>query len=497
MSKTIDKVLALAKTQVGVVEKPANSNNVKYNTWFYGHAVSGGSYAWCATFLAWLFFQVQGNNKSFPHNANAAYAQDGVITLGGKWIMKKTGSNSTKKAGCAKMKAGDIVCFDFGKNDKYRRHIGIFAYAKDGKYWCYEGNTSKSGSQSNGGMVCLKGRSYTDICSIARTNLGSGDTPTPPKDEPLEVDGVMGYQTKCRMQRWLKVAQDGEIGRATTKALQRKIGLKGKAVDGAWGSKTTRYLQTYLTKQGFKTGVDGEMGEETVKSLQRFLNKYFFGDTPTPKPTPTPTPKPSGEVSLAKVIDISAWQGEISVASFKKAKKSGVTAVILRSSYTSQKSFSLHVDKVFKKNIANAKAAGLPVGVYHYSQAININEAKKEAEYVISIIKGMKLELPVAFDWEFGGRLSRSRAMNNGKAMNKKICDSFCNTIKAAGFTPMVYANLDTLNHYIANDIYKSWKIWVAQYNKTCDYKYPRYLWQYTSSGRVDGLSGRIDMNKG
>ena len=154
-------------------------------------------------------------------------------------------------------------------------------------------------------------------------------------------------------------------------------------------------------------------------------------------------------------------------------------------------------DKVFENNIKNAKKAGLPVGVYHYSQAITVDEAKKEANYVVSIIKGMKLELPVAFDWEFGGRLNASRAKKNGKAKNKQICDAFCNVIKKAGFEPMVYANLSTLNGYIAEDIYKYWKIWVAQYHSTCNYKHKRYLWQYTSSGKVKGLSGRIDMNKG
>ena len=97
-------------------------------------------------------------------------------------------------------------------------------------------------------------------------------------------------------------------------------------------------------------------------------------------------------MSLKKVIDISAWQGKVSVDSFKKAKADGVTGVILRSSYTTQKSFTLNRDKVFENNIKNAKKAGLPVGVYHYSQAITVDEAKKEANYVVSIIKGMKLE---------------------------------------------------------------------------------------------------------
>lgn len=171
MSVTANKVLAKAKSQLGIMESPAGSNNVKYNTWYYGRRVYGSSYAWCSVFLAWCFYQCEKNNKTFPRNANAAYAQDEVVSkCGGKWIMRKTASTATKRAGCAKMKAGDIVTFDFGANDGYRRHIGIFAYKKNGYYYCYEGNTSISGSQSNGGRVCLKVRRYIDICAIARPN---------------------------------------------------------------------------------------------------------------------------------------------------------------------------------------------------------------------------------------------------------------------------------------------------------------------------------------
>ena len=463
------------------------------------HLVQNGSYywkkyglkkgtAWCAASVS-ASFDDAGAKDKFYGGKPVFY-----VTYAQHWLQK-----NCKHVPLSDVRRGDVIIFTWdgnGYNNERgsRDHIGFARSASSGNtLHTIEGNT-------NGGKVATRERPAKYIYGVYRPNMDGGSpAPTPPKDEPLEVDGIMGYNTKRLLQKFLGVEQDGVIGKNTTKALQRKVGLTNRDVDGAWGKKTNLYLQRYLTKQGFPTVDDGIMGKNTVKSLQRFLNKYFFGsggDTPTPKPTPTPTPTPSG-ISLAKVIDISAWQGVISVDGFRKAKADGVTAVILRCSYTSQKSFSLHIDKVFKQNIANAKSAGLPVGVYHYSQAITVAEAKKEAEYVISIISGMKLELPVAFDWEFGGRLSRSRAMNNGKATNKKICDAFCNTIQSAGFVPMVYANLDTLNNYISNDLSKSWKVWVAQYNKTCDYKYPRYLWQYTSSGKVNGLSGRIDMNKG
>lgn len=193
-------------------------------------------------------------------------------------------------------------------------------------------------------------------------------------------------------------------------------------------------------------------------------------------------------------IDISAWQGNVSAADFRKT---GIPCVILRSSYTSWRGFNLHKDKVFDNNIKAAHKANKKVGVYHYSQAISETEAIKEAEFVIKCLKPYKsmITLPVAFDWEFGGRLSSHVAKKLGKQRCGQICDAFCRTIRAAGYTPMVYANLSTLNAYIASDIYKSWPIWVAQYNSRCDYKHPYYMWQYTSGGRISGISGRIDMN--
>lgn len=195
-------------------------------------------------------------------------------------------------------------------------------------------------------------------------------------------------------------------------------------------------------------------------------------------------------------IDISAWQGKIPSKTFEKNKEK-IPIVFLRCSYTETSQFVLHEDKVFRNNMKTALKAKMSIGVYHFSQAISETEAIKEAKFVIKTIKKFKSDIhqPVAIDWEFNKRLNSSVARKMGKQRCKQIIDAFCKVIRNAGYVPMVYANLSTLNGYIADNIYKDWLIWVAQYNSRCDYRHPHYAWQYTSSGHVSGIGGRVDMN--
>ena len=198
-----------------------------------------------------------------------------------------------------------------------------------------------------------------------------------------------------------------------------------------------------------------------------------------------------------KAIDISNWQGPVSEKVFR-SNKENIPCVILRSSVTMfKKQLTIEKDKSFEKDIKAAHAAGMAIGIYHYSQAKSESEAIKEADFCLSIIKGHaeKITLPVAFDYEFGRRLTSGYAKSIGKQRVKQICDAFCRRTQAAGFKAMVYANLSTLNGYIASDIYKFWPIWVAQYHSRCDYKHEIYMWQYTSGGKVPGISGKIDMD--
>ena len=198
-----------------------------------------------------------------------------------------------------------------------------------------------------------------------------------------------------------------------------------------------------------------------------------------------------------KGMDLSAWQGKIPARVFEQ-NKAEIPYVILRCSYTSLSEFALHEDSVFEHNIKTASKAGMKIGVYHYSQATSETEAIKEAKFVLKTIKPYHDKINtrlVAFDWEFGKRLNSSVARKLGKQRCKQIIDAFCRVIQNAGYTPMLYANLSTLNGYIASNVYRDVLIWVAQYHSRCDYKHPYAMWQYTSSGSAKGIKGRVDLN--
>lgn len=197
-------------------------------------------------------------------------------------------------------------------------------------------------------------------------------------------------------------------------------------------------------------------------------------------------------------IDVSEWQG--GSIDWKKVKKSGVQFVIVRVGYRKVKGGKLREDKYWRRNVEGALNAGLNVGVYFFSQAVTTSEAKAEADYLLKKIKGYDINLPVIIDFEFGNGYRINRLMHRTvkqKNKNTEIISAFCDRVGSKGYTPMVYANLSTLNGYMYPQkfIDKGYKIWCAQYAKRCDFGKSYSCWQYTSGGRVSGIPGRVDCN--
>ncbi|MCQ2546784.1 MAG: hypothetical protein MJ161_04460 [Clostridia bacterium] len=196
-------------------------------------------------------------------------------------------------------------------------------------------------------------------------------------------------------------------------------------------------------------------------------------------------------------IDISYWQGKVSSDNWKKIRDAGVTHAILRVGYSGLSNGKHNPDSVFDNNIKGAYKAGIKVGVYYYSTAVSTSEALSEAKYTVGLLKNYKsmITLPVVFDYETGGRLS-SRVMRNA---GTDSCKAFCDYVKSAGYTPMVYANYMTLTKYIDyKTLEKKYPIWLANYTtngSATTYPGSYCMWQYSSSGRVNGLSGSIDIN--
>ena len=136
-------------------------------------------------------------------------------------------------------------------------------------------------------------------------------------------------------------------------------------------------------------------------------------------------------------------------------------------------------------------AAGLKVGVYFFTQAVDEVEAVQEASMVLDRISGYKISYPVFLDVEGSG--GRGDAIDS--ATRTAVCKAFCNTIKNAGYTPGVYANKTWLTSKMDAGALSGYKIWLAQYAKTPTYTGRYDLWQYRSDGKVSGISGKVDLN--
>lgn len=187
-------------------------------------------------------------------------------------------------------------------------------------------------------------------------------------------------------------------------------------------------------------------------------------------------------------IDVSKWNGKID---WNAVKNSGISYVIIRSGYRGSSEGKLIVDPRFGENIQGATAAGLKVGIYFYSQAIDEIEAVEEASMVLEQIKNYKISYPVFLDVEASG----GRGDNTDKATRTAICKAFCQTIQNAGYTAGVYSNKNWLETRLDASALSAYKIWLAQYAAAPTYKGRYDLWQYRSTGSVSGISGNVDMN--
>jgi GH25 family lysozyme M1 (1,4-beta-N-acetylmuramidase) len=187
-------------------------------------------------------------------------------------------------------------------------------------------------------------------------------------------------------------------------------------------------------------------------------------------------------------IDVSKWNGKID---WNAVKNSGVSYVIIRCGYRGSSQGALVEDPRFKENMKGAIAAGLKVGVYFFTQAIDVNEAVVEASMVLDLIKPYRISYPVFLDVEASG----GRADSLSNEQRTEICKAFCETIKAGGYTPGIYANKTWFSTKMDANALSSYKIWLAQYASAPTYTGRYDMWQYKSTGKVSGITGEVDLN--
>lgn len=234
-------------------------------------------------------------------------------------------------------------------------------------------------------------------------------------------------------------------------------------------------------------------------------NSHFPTETTAPEETgPTLPQNPYGPVDFGfdgdyiaclsgdyqVGIDVSAWQSQID---WQQVKAAGVDYVMIRIGWRGSEQGTLFEDECFRSHYDGAAAAGLKIGGYFFSQAVSVEEAKIEAEYVLELLGDRELQMPLIFDWEQMNSTDRTATMDARTLTDCAI--TFCDAVKAAGFEPGIYFNLDLAERLMYLTELTDYRFWLALYSPTMSYPYKIDMWQYTNTGSVPGIEGDVDLN--
>ena len=271
-----------------------------------------------------------------------------------------------------------------------------------------------------------------------------------------------GQHTKGNAADICCYGQDGQpISSKTVCCKAQDIGFGGIA------NITTEYKYTHVdVRTGSKWYGDETKGNSTVTS--DFYS--YFGVSKVNE-------------HLMKGIDVSVHNGSIN---WQKVKNAGIQFAILRAGYGRELS---QKDARFEENYRNAKAVGIPVGAYWYSYAMSEDEARLEADVFLSVIKGKQFEMPVYFD------LEEKKQFDLGKEKVSAIMRAFLEKVEKAGYFVGLYGSASSLTTHTADDIKSRYTIWLAHWTEQTNYSGAYGIWQYSSEGKVNGISGNVDID--
>lgn len=221
------------------------------------------------------------------------------------------------------------------------------------------------------------------------------------------------------------------------------------------------------------------------------LNDYNFAENLVRLPNNTIDYQVDGVSKVIKGIDVSVHQDSID---WDKVKADGVEYAILRVGRRGYGTGEVGIDTLFEEHIEGALAAGIEVGVYFFSQAITVSEAIEEADFVLEAIRGYDITYPVVYDLEEIYE-DTARTDNLSQEMATKMTIAFCERVKDAGYTPMVYGNINWFMEKVDITQLEDYDKWFAQYFAQPFFPYDLAIWQYTATGKVNGITGDVDIN--
>lgn len=191
-------------------------------------------------------------------------------------------------------------------------------------------------------------------------------------------------------------------------------------------------------------------------------------------------------------IDVSSHQGMID---WKKVKEAGVQFAYIRCGYRGYETGLINKDETFDYNISQAKANGIQVGVYFFSQAVSQEEAEEEAEFTLSCMKKYDIDLPVVYDFEKPGGIF-ARTYTQSKDVTTENAVLFCHIMQRKGYDAMIYNSTNLFEKLFNLEYIQEFGTWVAHYNTPYPtYPYTYQIWQYSDSGKIDGIDQAVDLD--
>jgi len=189
-------------------------------------------------------------------------------------------------------------------------------------------------------------------------------------------------------------------------------------------------------------------------------------------------------------IDVSSHQEQVD---WQAVADAGIRFVMLRVGYRGYEQGAIQADALAQENYLGAKAAGLQVGTYFFSQAVSTQEALEEADFLLDAIRDWELDMPVVYDWEYIDRDARTADMDARTVTDCTV--AFCQAVEDAGYQPMVYFNRHQARDFLYLEELTRYPFWLAMYSDRMTYPYKIDMWQYTCEGSVPGIQGDVDIN--
>lgn len=246
-----------------------------------------------------------------------------------------------------------------------------------------------------------------------------------------------------------------------------------------------------LSEGGIKTRVELPDGSEQWVMINAYIEKHKYDFVGLVYQEPVMKYYENGTNISHMGVHINKSSGDVN---FKKLKEAGVEYVIIRLGMRGYQNGALSIDERYEEYITKAKEAGLEIGLSFYSQAITPEEATEEANTILSYIGENKITYPIVFDMETISN-DTSRIETLSKISVTQIASAFCETIKNAGYSPMVYGNKYWLLRRMDLTKLSDYDIWLSQEEDTPDYPYKFAMWEYTKNGKIDGIEGEASLS--